>query len=86
MIMNELSDRLHDSSKSAACSIESAPIAVIGMSGRFPGGADSVAQLWKKLLAGADCISDASGERWDLGYYDLSGQKPGKIYAGRADS
>ncbi|MGL4202354.1 MAG: beta-ketoacyl synthase N-terminal-like domain-containing protein, partial [Enterobacter roggenkampii] len=38
------------------------PIAVIGISGRFPG-ADTVSLFWDNLLAQRDCISDYPGDR-----------------------
>ncbi|WP_326525278.1 type I polyketide synthase [Sphingomonas sp.] len=37
------------------------PIAVLAMTGRFPG-APSVAELWEALCAGKDCISDLTAE------------------------
>jgi acyl transferase domain-containing protein len=40
------------------------PIAVIGMSGRFPG-ADSVDALWSILAAGTSVISEIPSDRWD---------------------
>ncbi|MCY8787193.1 SDR family NAD(P)-dependent oxidoreductase [Bacillus inaquosorum] len=42
------------------------PIAIIGMSGRFPQ-ADSVHELWDNLKNGKDCISEIPKERWDWG-------------------
>ncbi|WP_158945017.1 SDR family NAD(P)-dependent oxidoreductase [Granulicella sp. S190] len=39
-------------------------IAVIGMSGRFPGAAD-VGQLWKNLVEGRDSITEIPHARWD---------------------
>src|SRR5262249_10342566 len=41
-----------------------APIAIIGMSGVFPGAPDSDA-LWRNLLDGRDCITDVPAGRWD---------------------
>ncbi len=42
---------------------EGAPIAIVGMAGRFPG-AGSVAELWRRLLAGEECLSElAEAER-----------------------
>ena len=40
------------------------PIAIIGMSGRFPMAGD-VAEFWDNLLAGKDCITEIPKERWD---------------------
>src|SRR5437764_13186243 len=46
------------------------PIAVIGMSGRYPGGANDLARLWHNLKTGFEGISEIRGERWDLGYHN----------------
>ncbi|KAA6474297.1 SDR family NAD(P)-dependent oxidoreductase [Bacillus swezeyi] len=40
------------------------PIAIIGMSGRFPQ-ADSVHELWDNLKHGKNCISEVPKDRWD---------------------
>ena len=42
------------------------PIAIVGMSCRFPGGADTPAQLWELLAAGRDAITDFPDDRgWE---------------------
>ncbi|HEX3525457.1 MAG TPA: SDR family NAD(P)-dependent oxidoreductase [Thermoanaerobaculia bacterium] len=40
------------------------PIAIIGISGRFPMARD-VDELWENLLNGRDCISEIPPQRWD---------------------
>ncbi|MCI4185726.1 SDR family NAD(P)-dependent oxidoreductase [Dickeya dianthicola] len=40
------------------------PIAVIGMSGRFPQ-ADTIDEFWETLIQGESCIGEMSGPRWD---------------------
>ncbi|MFF0826320.1 SDR family NAD(P)-dependent oxidoreductase [Brevibacillus sp. NPDC003359] len=40
------------------------PIAVIGMSAKFPM-ADDVEQFWENLVSGKDCISEVPKDRWD---------------------
>jgi acyl transferase domain-containing protein/NAD(P)-dependent dehydrogenase (short-subunit alcohol dehydrogenase family)/thioesterase domain-containing protein/acyl carrier protein len=40
------------------------PIAIIGVSGRFPM-ADGLDQFWQNLVEGRDCITDVPPERWD---------------------
>nr|WP_234025571.1 beta-ketoacyl synthase N-terminal-like domain-containing protein [Bacillus paralicheniformis] len=40
------------------------PIAIIGMSGKFPK-ADNVDELWKNLVEEKDCISEVPKDRWD---------------------
>ncbi|MCW3466421.1 SDR family NAD(P)-dependent oxidoreductase [Chitinophaga nivalis] len=39
-------------------------IAVIGLSGRYPG-ADNIAAFWQNLVDGKDCITEVPAERWD---------------------
>jgi acyl transferase domain-containing protein len=45
-------------------------IAIIGISGRYPG-ADTLAQLWERLRSGDDCIGPVPDDRWPLeGFYN----------------
>ncbi|CAM4515031.1 SDR family NAD(P)-dependent oxidoreductase [Paenibacillus xylanexedens] len=44
------------------------PIAIIGMSGRFPMAKD-IDALWNNLLQGRDCISEIPPDRWDWRAY-----------------
>ncbi|MDO3676283.1 SDR family NAD(P)-dependent oxidoreductase [Paenibacillus ehimensis] len=44
------------------------PIAVIGMSGKFPM-ADNVNELWTNLKEGKDCISEIPSDRWNWRAY-----------------
>ena len=61
-------------------------IAVIGMAGRFPGGANDPDQLWELLLAGSDAAGPVPPERWDAArFYDPSPDAPGKTNAERAN-
>ena len=46
----------------------SEPIAIIGMSGRFPMARD-INEFWKNLVEGKDCISEIPKERWDWREY-----------------
>ncbi|MWV45370.1 SDR family NAD(P)-dependent oxidoreductase [Paenibacillus sp. HJL G12] len=53
-------------------------IAIIGLSGRYPG-ADNVEHYWSNLKEGKDCITEIPQERWDYQlYYDLDKNKSGK--------
>ncbi|MBV9493056.1 MAG: SDR family NAD(P)-dependent oxidoreductase, partial [Acidobacteria bacterium] len=44
------------------------PIAIIGLSGRYPGALD-VEAYWNNLRDGKDCITDIPKERWDWQQY-----------------
>ncbi len=56
------------------------PVAVIGMSCRFPG-ADSPEAFWRLLRDGVDAITEVPRERWNIDqYYDPNPEAPGRIY------
>nr|AVI26388.1 polyketide synthase [Candidatus Entotheonella serta] len=58
------------------------PIAVIGMSCRFPGGANDSDAYWDLLLNGRDVISEIPPDRWDVdAYFDPDPDTPGKTYS-----
>ncbi|MET9293114.1 type I polyketide synthase [Streptomyces sp. NPDC003077] len=59
------------------------PVAIVAMSGRWPGGADSPERLWQLALDGVDAITPFPENRgWDTeGIYDPEPGKPGKTYA-----
>ena len=55
-------------------------IAIIGMSCRFPGGANSPEAFWEILNQGIDAISEVPQNRWNIDeYYDPNPDTPGKI-------
>lgn len=55
-------------------------IAVIGISGRFPG-ANDLATFWDKLAAGIDCITEVPPDRWEMDkFYDPDNLNPAKTY------
>lgn len=57
-------------------------IAVIGVSGRYPGARD-LDEFWENLCAGKDCVREIPIERWDYrSFYDPDPAKAseGKIY------
>ncbi|WP_432168924.1 SDR family NAD(P)-dependent oxidoreductase [Streptomyces sp. 1222.5] len=61
--------------------VGAADIAVIGMSGRFPG-ADDLDAFWENLSAGRSEIAEVPAERWDTGrWYD-----PDRSTTDRTDS
>lgn len=56
------------------------PIAIIGMSCRFPGHANHPQEFWQNLREGKDGISEVPASRWDIRqYYDPN--DPNKSYA-----
>lgn len=56
------------------------PIAVIGMGCRFPGGANSPEQYWRRLRDGFDAIAEVPPDRWNVDeYYDPDPDQIGKI-------
>ncbi|QFY07528.1 SDR family NAD(P)-dependent oxidoreductase [Nonomuraea phyllanthi] len=56
---------------------EHEPIAIVGMSCRFPGGADTPEDLWRLLVTGEDALTDFPGDRgWDV--EDIYHPEPGQ--------
>ncbi|WP_421107469.1 SDR family NAD(P)-dependent oxidoreductase [Streptomyces sp. NEAU-S77] len=46
------------------------PIAIIGMSGRYPQ-AENITAFWENLKAGRDCVGEIPADRWPLdGFYE----------------
>ncbi|VWB14606.1 non-ribosomal peptide synthetase/type I polyketide synthase [Burkholderia lata] len=57
------------------------PIAIVGMSCRFPGAAHDLDAYWNLLNDGVDAISEVPRERWDIdAYYDPDQEAPGRMY------
>jgi acyl transferase domain-containing protein/acyl carrier protein len=55
------------------------PIAVIGMSCRYPGGIDSPERFWQLLVQGRDVIREGPHGRWDVeAFYDPDVDVPGR--------
>jgi acyl transferase domain-containing protein/NADPH:quinone reductase-like Zn-dependent oxidoreductase/aryl carrier-like protein len=56
-----------------------APIAIVGMGCRLPGGADNPAALWALLCEGVDAISEIPTDRWDASrFFDPDPARAGK--------
>ncbi|BBX61829.1 polyketide synthase [Mycobacterium saskatchewanense] len=58
------------------------PIAIVGMSCRYPGGVNSPDDLWAMLVDGRDVLSEFPGDRgWDLaGLFNPDPDVPGACY------
>jgi acyl transferase domain-containing protein/acyl carrier protein len=65
----------------AHSTFNSEPIAVIGMSGRFPDASD-VQSFWELLRQGHDAVTEVPAERWDVNkYYNPNPQAEGTSYS-----
>lgn len=74
--LKEARQKLEDAER-----FRSEPIAVIGMSCRFPGGANDPEAFWELLHAGRDAIREVPASRWDVeAYYDPDPAAVGKTY------
>jgi acyl transferase domain-containing protein/NADPH:quinone reductase-like Zn-dependent oxidoreductase/SAM-dependent methyltransferase/acyl carrier protein len=69
---------MHDASTNGRASRNE--IAVIGISGRYPGGAGTPGRLFENLKAGIDAVTEARGDRWDLGYHHPDPERADRIY------
>ena len=61
-----------------------APVAVVGMACRLPGGADDLAKYWDLLAAGRDAITEMPAGRWPAEYLDPTPNTPGRAYTTQA--
>ncbi|WP_190154342.1 type I polyketide synthase, partial [Streptomyces humidus] len=59
------------------------PVAIVAMSCRFPGGADTPEELWRLLASGGDAVTEWPADRgWNLAdHYDPEPGRPGKTYS-----
>jgi 3-oxoacyl-(acyl-carrier-protein) synthase/SAM-dependent methyltransferase/acyl carrier protein len=58
------------------------PLAIVGMSCRFPGGAEDPESYWDLLRRGASAVTEVPRSRWDCDeLFDSDAATPGKTYA-----
>ena len=69
---------------SSAASVN-APIAVVGMACRFPGGSTTPEAFWELLRDGRDPMATVPAGRWDIdAWFDPTPGTPGKMYTKEA--
>jgi len=77
-------DAGHDDAASkvaATPTAQSQPIAIIGMSGKFPD-ANDVGAYWHNLIQGRDSVREIPEERWSLdNFYELDRGVPNRSYS-----
>src|SRR5687767_6763762 len=57
------------------------PIAIVGMSCRFPGGSHGAEAFWELLRTGSNAVTEVPKDRWNCDdYYDPDPAVPGKAY------
>ncbi|HEY3919581.1 MAG TPA: SDR family NAD(P)-dependent oxidoreductase [Stellaceae bacterium] len=79
LVIQDLKQQLESERRRGA-----APIAIIGMGCRFPGGADDPETFWRNLVDGVDAMTEVPSDRWDVNaYYDPDPTARGKIYTRR---
>ena len=77
--LEEMEERLRQSERS-----KTEPIAIVGMSCRFPAGAESLEDYWRLLNSGVDATSEVPASRWDIDrFYSPGAPVPGKLYTRR---
>ncbi|WP_316524142.1 SDR family NAD(P)-dependent oxidoreductase [Kitasatospora brasiliensis] len=60
---------------------EDEPIAVIGISGRYPQ-ARNLEEFWRNLAEGRDCVTEVPADRWDAeALFDADPSAPGRSYS-----
>ena len=74
-----------DKPKPLESSASNESIAIIGMSCRFPGGANTPEHYWNLLITETDAVVEMTDQRWNMDdHYDENRDAPGKIYVKHA--
>jgi acyl transferase domain-containing protein/acyl carrier protein len=81
-LLGELTGVHGEAALSAPVAPMDEPIAIVGMSCRYPGGVRSAEQLWELVAAGRDVVAGFPTDRgWDLkNLYDPDPDRPGTSY------
>ncbi|RJQ83717.1 SDR family NAD(P)-dependent oxidoreductase [Amycolatopsis panacis] len=81
-LTGELTGRASTAAPAVAAAVVDEPVAIVGMSCRYPGGVRSPEELWDLVSTGTDAISWFPESRgWDVqGIYDPEPGLPGKTY------
>lgn len=61
--------------------IEAEPIAIVGMSCRFPGGSNDLPSFWNLLAEGREAVDPIPGDRWDHSSYVKNSIDSSAVYA-----
>ncbi|MBK8323386.1 MAG: acyltransferase domain-containing protein [Betaproteobacteria bacterium] len=75
LLADELNDRVQALEES-----RHAPIAIVGMGCRLPGGADTPEKYWQLLREGVDAVEEVPASRWDIdALFDPDPDAPGRM-------
>ncbi len=75
MTLKEANSKVASTKPNRSCEV-----AIVGLSGRFPGGANSADELWNTLIEGRDAVGEVDGSRWDLSWHNANQDRTDRIY------
>ncbi|MEU9118246.1 KR domain-containing protein, partial [Streptomyces sp. NPDC048483] len=82
IVAEVLGDDVRPADETGVLSVVDEPVAIVGMSCRFPGGVSTPEDLWRLLVTGGDAMEPFPDDRgWDLGsLIDPERSRPGTSY------